>query len=119
MEQNKQYAVLRRGEWWSVVDCGPTKTGGMSIDIWSNHIKKDGRTYRYISKLFMPPDNLVEWQEIETLQKMLTVVESPGNVLEGWEDKEDEGYAVFSRFSALIGHPMTVQEVKQAIENAT
>ena len=39
----------------------------------------------------MPPADLVEWQEIKTLDKMVTVVATEWNAFEGWEDKEDGG----------------------------
>ena len=111
MVQNKIYAVKRRDEWWSVVDCGPVKNGGVSLGIPSPYFKNNGRNYRWIDKLFMPPENLQEWQEIDTIQKTVTVIESPGNVFEGWEESIDGMITSFVKFSELIGHPMTETEI--------
>jgi hypothetical protein len=111
MEQNKVYAVQRRNEWWSVVDCGIAREGGMTIGIPSPYFKNNGRNYRWMDKLFMPPENLQEWQEIETIQKTITVVESPGNVFEGWEKGVDGMIESYVKFTELIGHPMTETEI--------
>jgi hypothetical protein len=116
MEQNKLYAVKRRDEWWSVVDCGAVKSGGVSLGIPNPYFKNNGRNYRWIDKLFMPPENLQEWQEIETIQKTITVVQSPGNVFEGWEDSYDGIITSFVRFSEKIGHPMTESEIIEILK---
>ena len=117
MEQNKVYAVKRRDEWWSVVDCGPVKSGGVSLGTPSPYFKNNGRNYRWIDKLFMPPENLQDWQEIQTIVKTVTVVESPGNVFEGWEDAVDGMIESLVIFSKLIGHPMSESEIIKLINN--
>jgi hypothetical protein len=117
MEQNKVYAVKRKDEWWSVVDCGPVKNWGVSLGIPSPYFKNNGRNYRWIDKLFTPPENLQEWQEIETIQKTVTVVASPGNVFEGWEESVDGMINSFVKFSEIIGHPMTETEIINILKN--
>jgi hypothetical protein len=119
MKTNKIYAVKKQDEWWAVIDCGKVMKGGMTIGIWSSHFKKDGRSYRWYNKLFMPPDDLKEWEEIKILDKPMTVVVREGehSEFEGWEDEENLGYQTLSNFATLIGKPMTIEEVKKAIEN--
>lgn len=124
METNKVFALQklsnfyeRTYEWWAVIDCGVTQTGGYTTgDYWMTHFKHNGRTYRWYAKLFMPPADLVEWQEISVLQKQLTVVDKEGHAFEGWNDEVDLGYKTLSNFASLIGKPMTIEEVKEAIE---
>ena len=114
--ENKIFAVKKEYKWWSVIDCGETKVGGMTVgNFWNNHFKKDGRTYRYYAELFMPPADLMEWQEIRTIDKMVTVVDANGNVFEGWEDKEDGGLEVLIKFAKLFGKSLTIDEVKVLI----
>lgn len=121
--ENKIFAVKRltnfrekEYKWWSVIDCGETKVGGMTVgNFWTNHFKKDGRTYRYYAELFMPPTDLEEWQEIKTIDKMVTVVDAKGNAFEGWEDKEDGGLEVLVKFAKLLGKNLTIDEVKVLI----
>lgn len=116
--ENKIFAVKRGGIWWSVIDCGITANGGFTIGkFWSNHFRRDGRTYRYYAELFNPPE-LVEWQEIKTLDKYITVVvEAGGNKFEGWKDKEDEGALIFQRFAKLIGKELSLEEIKTLINS--
>lgn len=116
--ENKIFAVKKQDKFWAVIDCGETKEGGMTYgNFWSNHFKKDGRTYRWYAELFIPPTNLVEWQEIKTLDKMVTVVNEDGNVFEGWEDKEDGGLEVLVKFAKLLGKNLTLEEVKSLIDS--
>lgn len=121
--KNKIFAVKRlvsfrekEYKWWSVIDCGETKEGGMTVgNFWNNHFKKDGRTYRYYAELFMPPIDLVEWQEISTIDKMVTVVDVNGNAFEGWVDKEDGGLEALVKFAKLLGKDLTIDDVKKLI----
>lgn len=121
---NKVYAVKKFNrrkkihEWWAVVDCGESKVGGMTIGTFQpTYFKKDGRTYRWIDELFSPPKDLEEWQEIVTLEKMVTVVNCEGNSFEGWEDKEDLAYTTLQNFAKLLGHNLTIDEIKKLIGN--
>lgn len=114
--ENKIFAVKKDGKWWSVIDCGKTKIGGFTIgNFWSNHFAKDGNTFRYYNELFMPPTNLIEWQEIKTITKNVTVIDAVGNAFEGWEDKEDGGLELLVKFSRLIGKDLSIDEVKKLI----
>ena len=117
--ENKVFAVKKQGKFWSAIDCGETKTGGMTYGtFWNNHFKKDGRTYRWYAELFMPPSDLVEWHEIKTLDKMFTVVvEKEGNAFDGWEDKEDGCFVPLQNFAKLLGKNLTTQEVKELIDS--
>ena len=122
---NKIFAVKRltnfkekEYKWWSVIDCGETQVGGFTVgNFWNNHFKKDGRTYRYYAELFMPPNDLVEWQEIKTLDKTITVVvDTQGNSFEGWQDKENAGLEVLQKFAKLLEINLTLDEVKNLID---
>lgn len=121
--ENKVYAVKRlinykqnEYKWWSVIDCGETKIGGMTVgNFWNNHFKKDGRTYRYYDELFMPPDDLVEWEEIKIITKTVTMVNSNGDIFKGWEDKENQGLEILLKFAKLLGKNLTIHEVKELI----
>ena len=115
--ENKIFAVKKRDKFWAAIDCGETKTGGMTYGtFWSNHFKKDGRTYRWYAELFMPPVDLVEWQEIKTLDKMVTVVDANGNAFEDWEDKVDGCFYPLQNFAKLLGKNLTIEEVKSLID---
>jgi len=59
---------------------------------------------------------LVEWQEIKTLDKTVTVVDIQGNSFEGWQDKENDGLEVLQKFAKLLGINLTLDEVKNLIE---
>lgn len=114
--KNKLYAKKRNNEWWSVIDCGETKKGGMTTGLFSmNHFEKDGRTYRYADPIFMPPENLVDWQEIHTLQKFVTVIVEEGkhNVFTGWADREEESSLILQKFAKLLGKDLTIEEIKK------
>lgn len=113
---NKIFAILRNGNWWSVIDCGETKIGGFTAgNFWSNHFKKDGNTFRYYNELFTPPTDLIEWQEINIITKNVTVVDAGGHAFEGWSDKEDGGLEMLVKFAKLIGKPTSLEEVKNLI----
>lgn len=117
MENNKIFAVKKNGEFWAVVDCGPTKEGGFTFGNFNmRHFKKDGITYRWYQKLFMPPADLKEWEEINVLIKEVMVVDKDGNAFQGWEDGEDEGFLVLQKFAQLIGKNMTIDEIKELIK---
>lgn len=116
--ENKVFAVKKNGKFWSVIDCGETKTGGMTYGtFWQNHFKKDGRTYRWYAELFMPPVDLVEWQQIKTLDKTLTVVDSEGNAFEGWQEKENGCFYPLQAFAKLLGKNLTIDEIKKLIDS--
>lgn len=124
--ENKIFAVkklinYRQNEyrWWSVIDCGQTKEGRMTVgNFWNNHFKKDGKTYRYYSEIFNPPHNLTEWQEIKIVDKTVTmVVDDHGNSFSGWEDKENSGLEILQKFAKILGKDLTLLEVKNLIEN--
>jgi len=125
--ENKIFAVKKLAnfqekiyEWWAVIDCGKTQVGGYTTgDYWMTHFKHEGRTYRWYDKLFMPTADLKEWQEISILQKQLTVIDKEGNAFEGWNDAPNLAYQTLSNFATLIGKPMTIDEVKKAIEKQT
>lgn len=115
--KNKVYAVKKQGKFWAVIDCGKTKEGGMTYGgFWNTHFEKDGKTYRWYTELFMPPHGLVEWQEIKTLEKMVTVVNADGNAFEGWEDKEDLAFITLQKFAKLIGKNLSIDEIKNLIK---
>ena len=101
-----------------VIDCGETKPGGMAVgNYWLTHFEHNARTYRWYDKLFMPPDDLKEWQEINILEKRVIVIDKEGNIFEGWDDAENLGYKTLSNFATLIGKPMTIEEIKILVEN--
>lgn len=117
MKQNKIYAVKRHNEFWAVIDCGEKKEGGMTTgNYWLTHFEKDGIVYRWINKLFQPPSRLKDWDEINIIEKTVTIVsEGTGNIFEGWDDVENGCYETLSNFSKLIGKPLTINEVRQLI----
>lgn len=127
--ENKIFAIKRlvdfrkkEYKWWSVIDCGETKVGGMTVgNFWHNHFKKDGRTYRYYAELFMPPVDLVEWKEIKIIDKLVTVIDNDnigGNIFEGWEDKEDEGLRILQNFAKLLDKNLSIDEIKDLLETS-
>jgi uncharacterized protein (DUF2225 family) len=121
--ENKVYAIkklvnFRKKEyqWWAVIDCGETKENGMTIgNFFNSHFAKDGRTFRYYSEIFMPSEDLKEWQEINVLTKNITVVVDKGMEFKDFDDKEDSGLEALVNFSKLIGKELTIQEVKNLI----
>lgn len=115
---NRIFAIKRNDEFWAAIDCGPSKEGGFTFGNFNmRHFKKNGITYRWYQKLFMPPDDLKEWDEIRVITKEVTVVDKEGNAFQGWEDGEDEGYIVLREFAKLIGRDMSIEEIKKLIKN--
>ncbi len=117
MTENKIYAVKRNDIWSAVIDCGETKVGGFTVgNFWMNHFKKDGRTYRRYATIFMPPADLVEWQEIKCKQSLVTIIVDENNdIFEGFEEKENEGLIVLQKFANLIGKRMTIEEIEELV----
>lgn len=118
MAENKIYAVKKNNELWAAIDCGPTRTGGMTTGtFWLTHFKKDGRTFRWHDKIFNPPAGLQEWEEIQVMSQQVTVVTDQGEIFEGWEDAENLAFKSLANFASLIGRSMTIEEVKEIITN--
>jgi len=119
MEANKVFSVKRYGDkWWAVLDCGESKPNGFgSNPMWRNHFNKDGRTYRWYNPIFMPPDNLIDWAEIEVVERTCTMVNTEDNrvAFEGFKDGEDLTYIPLRNFAALLGHDLTIEQVKDLI----
>ena len=121
---NKTFAVKRlvnfsekEYKWWCVIDCGETREGGMTVgNFFTNHFSKDGRTYRYYAELFQPPNDLIEWQEIKTVDKTVTIIDDNGSSFNGFEDRVDEGLEILVKFSKLIGKSLSIDEVKSIIQ---
>jgi hypothetical protein len=114
--ENKVFAKKRHNQWWAVIDCGQTHKGGMSTGtFWLTHFEHGNNTYRYHDRIFNPPDDLQEWQEIKIISKEVTILDKDGDIFKGWEDQDDLCYQTLSNFSELIGKPMTIEEVKNLI----
>jgi hypothetical protein len=111
--ENKVYAVKRVDQWWSAIDCGPSKEGGFTLGTISTHFKFDGRTYRWYMPLFQPPDNLKLWQEINVLTKYICVVENNSHLFQGFDDELDAGYKLILNIAKEYGIETNIEEVKE------
>ena len=120
MEPNKVYAVKKNDQWWAVIDCGETKTGGWATNMANRaYFSKNGKTYRWHERLLLfDTDKIEEWQEIKVADRMVCVLEENGYLFEGWEDSEQGMLETFHEFSKLIGHPLTVNEIKEKLNQA-
>jgi hypothetical protein len=120
MEENKVYAVKKplKGEWWAAIDCGKTKTGGMTYGtFWQSHFRHGENTYRWHNKIFNPPADLREWQEIKVHEEMVLIIANDKhNIFEGFEDQEDLAFTTLAEFSKLLGKPLSITEVKKIID---
>jgi hypothetical protein len=117
---NKIFAVKKNFDWWAVIDCGETKQGGMTVgNYWKTHFRKDGRTYRWFRKIILTPDNLQEWQEIKVREENICRIINDGetNILkfEGWDDTEDGGLQTLQEFAKLLGHELSLDDVRGLI----
>lgn len=116
--KNKVLAVKKQDEFWAVIDCGETKIGGMTVgNFWMTHFKKDGRTYRWYNKIFSPPTDLKEWDEISVISKNVTVVDKEGHAFEGWQDEDDLCYKTLQNFCNRIGRPMSIGAIKSLLNS--
>lgn len=116
--ENKLYALQRASrkyKWYVVIDCGETQKGGFASIGSFDYFTKDGRTYRWHSEIFMPPDYLTGMQEIKTIEKNVTCIDDNQiyNRFEGFDDGINSGYITIQNILSHIEINKTLEEIKE------
>lgn len=104
--------ITRNNKWWAAINCGPVKTGGMttgSFDFFS----RNGISYKWYSEIFNPSDNLVDLQEIKTIEKTVCLItDGLSNPFEGFDDGVDQSYITIQNILNKVGINMSIDEIK-------
>ena len=53
---------------------------------------------------------------IQTIEKMVTVCSENGNTFSDWEDIVDGAFYPLQKFAKLLGHDLSLEEIKQLID---